>query len=357
MNDLKLVCILKELNPTFRKSDKKISGIARLENEGGTCTFSLSLINLLAVSKGKYFACVFTPKQNALLFGLGSNPLSFTTEIEKTIDLSLVAIALVYVDDFIPEFVAFSTKTEKALSLSTCKKIIANKCLIMKEEKKVEENVYFPGEPSSPCPATPVAPYIPKVDPDGKPSVPEKEPYNDEVVVTENYYETGFSLEENLQKIKRLDLSYDSVKNDEPCRQNQEETIENGKEFDGLSDEKDFSNGKKYNDQNPYYLTVKKDLEKLLFSFEKEESLEKIFFESTFVKINYSEEKYYVVGVIYEDGREKYICYGVPSKYSKTPPKELEGFCSFIPSSIFNVKGDGYFMMFQDAITGACVKK
>jgi hypothetical protein len=64
-----------------------------------------------------------------------------------------------------------------------------------------------------------------------------------------------------------------------------------------------------------------------------------------------------VVGLVLESGKEKYICYGVPCTYSKNPPKELKGFCSFIPLSIFDLTGKGYWMMFQDAITGEHVQK
>ena len=46
----------------------------------------------------------------------------------------------------------------------------------------------------------------------------------------------------------------------------------------------------------------------------------------------------------------------MPSVYSETPPKELDGYCSFIPLSVFDMKGDGFWMMFQDAVTGECIK-
>ena len=90
--------------------------------------------------------------------------------------------------------------------------------------------------------------------------------------------------------------------------------------------------------------------------FPEEPALSKIIPESRWAKINYSSDKFYVVGVINENEKEKYICYGVPAKYSAKPPKELKGFCSFVPLSYFDMKGDGYWMMFQSAITGECVK-
>ena len=69
-----------------------------------------------------------------------------------------------------------------------------------------------------------------------------------------------------------------------------------------------------------------------------------------------AENKFYVVGLVKENGVEKYICYGVPAKYSPEPPKELKGYASFIPLSVFDLQGDGYWMMFQDAQDGKCVK-
>ena len=72
--------------------------------------------------------------------------------------------------------------------------------------------------------------------------------------------------------------------------------------------------------------------------------------------MNYAEGKYYTVGLIRLDGLPRYICYGVPGKYSLHPPNELAGYCSFLPLSLFDLKGDGYWMLYQDADTGDAVK-
>ena len=80
-----------------------------------------------------------------------------------------------------------------------------------------------------------------------------------------------------------------------------------------------------------------------------------MFPDSVFVKVPYSKEKFYVVGLVKELGVEKYICYGVPSTYSAEPPKALKGYASFIPLSLFNLHGDGFWIMFQDAISGKCI--
>ena len=67
------------------------------------------------------------------------------------------------------------------------------------------------------------------------------------------------------------------------------------------------------------------------------------------------EIEYYTVGLIYDQKKPAYICYGVPGKYSKEPPKELKGYCSYLPLSLFDLGGDGYWMMYQNADSGECV--
>ena len=112
-----------------------------------------------------------------------------------------------------------------------------------------------------------------------------------------------------------------------------------------------------HNENCSYYQKAKRELEEVFSRFPIEEDLVKIFPESKWCKVYYECEKYYVVGVIKENDEEKYICYGVPATYSPTPPKELKGYCSFIPLSVFALKGEGYWMIFQDAITGECIKQ
>ncbi len=138
--------------------------------------------------------------------------------------------------------------------------------------------------------------------------------YDDEVVATENYFENEMDYNDYI------DLENDDIK------------------------------------KEPYVLKIKQELDDVFSKFEKEETLERIIPNSKWVKINYSKNKYYVVGLMYENGNEKYICYGVPAPYSTTPPLELKGYCSFVPISVFNLKGDGYWIMFQDANSGTCVK-
>ncbi len=100
---------------------------------------------------------------------------------------------------------------------------------------------------------------------------------------------------------------------------------------------------------------MKDEIEKVLSSYPSERALEETVEDSRWVRINYGGDKYYVFGVIYGGGKPRYICYGVPSTDSRRPPESLSNLASYIPSSPENADG-GYWVMYQDAATGASVK-
>ena len=99
---------------------------------------------------------------------------------------------------------------------------------------------------------------------------------------------------------------------------------------------------------------MKDELDKIFSENPEEDCLKSTVPQSRWVKIEYA-GGYYLVGVVEERKKPKYICYGVPAKYSPYPPKELAGYCTFIPLSVFEMKGDGFWMLFQSAETGECV--
>ena len=104
-----------------------------------------------------------------------------------------------------------------------------------------------------------------------------------------------------------------------------------------------------------FYERMKNEIEGLLGAYPADDALENMVENSRWVRIAYSDGKFYVFGVIYnKEKTPQYICYGVPSKQSKKPPESLAGLASFIPSS--PEANAGYWVMYQDASTGASVK-
>ena len=63
----------------------------------------------------------------------------------------------------------------------------------------------------------------------------------------------------------------------------------------------------------------------------------------------------YLVGVVYENGKVRYICYALAAKEGSAPPDEIKNVCAFIPRSHYRDK-EGFFVIFQSAATGECLK-
>lgn len=105
----------------------------------------------------------------------------------------------------------------------------------------------------------------------------------------------------------------------------------------------------------PYYESIKSELEELFNKHEHEVLLEKLISQSKFCKIMYEDNKYYVVGLIFEDNTPQFICYGVPTFNAGEPPKELKGFCSYIPTNADNLKELGYWIMYQSTDNGETI--
>ncbi len=69
---------------------------------------------------------------------------------------------------------------------------------------------------------------------------------------------------------------------------------------------------------------------------------------------SYGGYNYYIAGLIRENDRVKYICYGIPGPYSVLPPAGWQGFSSWVPANGYY--GMGYWMMYLDAATGQTVQ-
>ena len=321
MDFCKNVLLLKESTFGFSTESKRLGGIVRIEYESGVSELSVTLVNVKPLG-GEYFLFLAFDKKSVFSFPLGIRPFSFSKRVDFLPSAKNgVSLGLIYVENNLPTLVAFAKTENFPFGIKDFKKLIFDKYLNLN---------------TAPCP------------------LPTQ--YDDEVVATENYFDFEKDLNEKLKNIKDLDENYVKNKDALFSSLNKAQKTKENTDKSSCFDETDTDFVKAFSTKNPYYLTVKKDIENILSTFPLEESLCALTKDGKWVRINYSDNKYYVVGVIKDKGTEKYICYGVPATYSPTPPKELDGFCSFVPKSVFDLKGDGYFIMFQDAVTGKCVK-
>ena len=338
MEYAKSVIVFRQVREGFSPFSKSVGGIVRIESDGGVNRLFLSVINAKTLERGEYFLYLLDSRKKLFTYSLGVRASSMNKVIENSSFEGGFACGLVFVESDIPELVAFSMTENFDTNLCDFKKIVAGECLRRKtsyEKEKIK------------CECKEI---------EKKPTPP----YDDEAVATENYFDFGYE-KGVFQDLKEKDDGFISNENGESLNSVKEEKVENEEYdlFEQLSASTfDFQNDKtSYSRDNPYYDTAKEELENIFAKFPEENSLLKLFPLSRFARINYSLDKFYVVGVIKEDNLPKYICYGVPGAYSETPPKELDGYCTFIPLSVFDIMGDGFWMMFQDAITGECILK
>ncbi len=164
--------------------------------------------------------------------------------------------------------------------------------------------------------------------------------YNDEALAQENYYE----YEQTDKDRGAVRENTEKEKDGESVRKNEKDNVVREKEptAGGLAG-------------GDFFGRMKDEIEKVLSSYPSERALEETVEDSRWVRINYGGDKFYVLGVIYGGGKPRYICYGVPSTDSRRPPESLSNLASYIPSSPENAEG-GYWVMYQDAATGASVK-
>lgn len=327
MNFQKKVLVLKQVIDGFSVSDKAVGGIARFERDSGITTFHLSLINLSAIECGGYFAAISFPSRPLQIFDLGVRPLTFNRVLESETSISSPTVALVFIKDDIPSVIAYAS--DDKTSITDFKKSLAEKCLTDRQ-KKISLKKEPTREPS------------PK--------------YDDEALATENYFEKDKNFNQKISIAQKV--NDERISNADACATSasQEKTRTDATRENFLQDEKLDDYRQDYTAQSTFFSAKRKEINELFESCESEPTLAKVIPDSRWVKVYYDKNKHYVVGVVKEKGKEKYICYGVPSKYSAYPPSELASYCSFIPLSIFDLKGDGYWMMFQSAENGECVK-
>lgn len=371
----KSVIVLKQTEEGYSSNGKAASGIVRIEKDDGVSTLFLSLVNFAPKPIGEYFLFIVDCKGETFKFSLGKRPYSLTETFNRSPDLSRgFAAGVCYLSSDLPTVAAFQRSQFFDYSLSDFKKRVADKCIEQKKLREKEESYSVTAEERNFSDGQTVMQnnvdntetFIDnlkdkddlKDKTDGAAETEENvfSVYNDEAVATENFY----AIEESIKTRTDLlgELQNEALRNENFNRDcgKQKTPQENASDSTVFENEKNTVGSKKYTKDFPYYAAVKEKIASLFDKFPRDDCLDKIFPESDFIKINYSADKYYLVGVIKELGKEKYICYGVPAVYSQMPPEELYGYCRFIPVSVFDLKGDGFWMMFQDAITGECLK-
>ena len=110
--------------------------------------------------------------------------------------------------------------------------------------------------------------------------------------------------------------------------------------------------------QSPnFYFQIKSQIDSLFAKYKSEEILQQIIPNSKWVKVEYDEGQYYVMGLIYDDAFKnvEYISYGMPSTDSTTPPDDLKTYAQWLEVESIE-PNKGYWLVYQDANNGETIK-
>lgn len=118
----------------------------------------------------------------------------------------------------------------------------------------------------------------------------------------------------------------------------------------------DMSLEEEEEEKKNFFEEMKPHIDKLFKENPSDEYLENILPNSKFVRVQLDNDNYYVLGLIYDEGKITYICYGVPGFYQSLPPRELSGYPIWLPIDKEKEKGFGYWLTYQDAESGESVK-
>lgn len=100
--------------------------------------------------------------------------------------------------------------------------------------------------------------------------------------------------------------------------------------------------------EQDFFIEIKPQLDELFKCYPADKELMLSVPDSKWVRVNYEKDQYYVVGVLFNGKRATHICYGVPGYYNVRPKQKSE----WLPLDYLDPEGKGYWVIFQDAITG-----
>ncbi len=297
----KNLAVIRGLKSGFSADGGALSGIIKAEKYGSSLRAEASLINFAPLTEGKYVCALSDGKNLCVLDGT-------LFEGASAVDTGAGFAALV----------CFVNGGVTPIASAVCGPF-QSAVLGIKEQLEQLENTVVQKIKSEPA-------------------------YEDEALAQENYYE----YEQTSQ-------------NGEPVRENPQEekdgsiACENAQTSGSVEKEGSGELAGGLAHGSGFYPRMKDEIEKVLSSYPEESALVGMVENSRWVRITYGDGKFYVFGVIYGAEKPQYICYGVPSDDSRRPPESLSGLASFIPSSP-DKPASGYWIMYQDADTGASIK-
>ncbi len=322
MRYVKKTCILRQLKSGFTLDGKPLTGMVKIEQYGANIAAELAFTNLSPTTDGGYHCILADPNRRYKVLSLeDGSRFSFSSEME---------IATGF-------YAALCFVREKAnpIAVGTCGKLPYDLFALIREafsesteSEKEQMNTDMP-------PANPI--ISPQTVTD----------YNDELVADENYFE-----QENQPHEQSAFIQAEQNAPTESGNQAQREE----ERTDAATDENYTGVRHAFTTETDgYYQSVKGELTALFARFPTDKTLCDAYPHSEWARVkgdeNNPEE---LVGLVYENGAVKYICYALPA--TESTPQEVKERGYFVPVSALSPE-KGFYVLYQSAATGESILK
>ncbi len=331
MNYVKKMCILRQVKQGFSGDGRTLSGLIKVEQYGKNLAVEVSIINFAPLVSGEYYCLLSDGRGKTEMLSLrGKSIFNILSDID--VSGGFCGIICYVKGEVVP--IAYGINGNGSYDW----RAILNKALPPVFPKKEGAESALSSSPAH---------LVLEENEDSRYEMKEKSvPYDDEAVATENYFEEKENervqptkTDENAQvegagKEEGEKLGADPSENvDAPRVRNAFET-----------------------DPDGYYLSIKRELDELFSTYPQDVSLARVFPHSEWVRLRgTAKEPTYLVGATFEEGKARYICYALAAEDKDSPPEEIRSVCTFVPLSPL-VEAKGFFVIFQSAATGECIK-
>jgi hypothetical protein len=321
MNYVKKMCILRQIKQGFSSDGKTLSGLVKAEQYGKNLAVEVSIINFAPLVSGEYYCLLTDGLHPAELLPLRGKSI-FNVLTDADISGGFCAVICFVKNDVVP--IAYGINGNREYDW----KNILNATLPPSNRVSKQE---------LPSPAITQA-----EDNDQE----KNSDYNDEELANENYFTEQEDEQSVLSKTSEDAPSQSAVENE-----NAQTGINPSKDGDAESVLRAFTT-----ESDGYYRSVKTEIDALMEKYPRDERLKGAFSCSEWVRVKGEENApEYLVGVVYNEGKAKYICYAFATDNPETPPEEIAAVCTFVPLSPYQ-KNQGFFIIFQSAATGECIQ-
>ena len=359
MNYVKKMCILRQIKQGFSGDGKTLSGLIKMEQYGKNLAVEVSVINFAPLASGEYYCLLSDGQGKTEMLALRGKSL-FNLLTDMDISGGFCGIICYVKNEVVP--IAYGINGNKTYDWKTILnaalppvfpnvkgatikgEIAGTTTQTSQNEPPMYEMKPDPLPPPTPKLQAPVEEEV--TPPDNAPTPPrELSHYNDDTGVTENYYEReddGCSMPEKTENDARTESATEikgTQKGTNPAQNGDAPHVRHAVKTD----------------PDGYYFSVKAEMDRLFKDYPRDKTLNGAFSCSEWVRVKgTAKDPQYLVGVLKNDGKVRYICYALWAEDRNNPPSEIKNVCAFVPIDVYD-DTRGFFVIFQSAATGECI--